>query len=180
MGSAWDRALRLALSARQMAGAAVNNVRITSRAPACAPEVRWLMAVDHSALESLLSARILLPFCCHFCHTLARLETKVGESVLKSPSLKWKKKEEFPWFCCFFEFDPTESRYRYHSAETPGKSPETGNCCQHCYHFSQMARLNFQNAEYYPLRMKRWHSPGEHVKSGEPRRDGGVQGELAW
>jgi hypothetical protein len=47
------------------------------------------MAAEHSALESLLSAEILLPFCYRFWHTLMRLETKVGESVRKSPSLKW-------------------------------------------------------------------------------------------
>jgi hypothetical protein len=63
----------------------------------------WVMTTEHSAQESPLSAKILLPFCYHFWHTLVRLETKVGESVLKSPSLKWKKKQGLPQFCWLFE-----------------------------------------------------------------------------
>src|ERR1022692_1773278 len=35
----------------------------------------WLMAAEHSALESPLSSNILLPFCYHFWHTFVRLET---------------------------------------------------------------------------------------------------------
>ena|ERR1039458_5490815 len=58
-------------------------------------------------------ARILLPFCYHFWHTLVRLGTKVGESILKFTSLKWKKKQGFAQFCCLFEFAAAESRYRY-------------------------------------------------------------------
>ena len=61
----------------------------------------WLMAAEHSVLESPLSSNILLPFCYHFWHTFLRLETKVGESVLKSPSLKWKKNKEFLSFVGF-------------------------------------------------------------------------------
>jgi hypothetical protein len=41
-----------------------------------------------------------------------RLETKVGESALKSPSLKWKKKQGFAQFRGLFEFAAAESRYR--------------------------------------------------------------------
>jgi len=68
------------------------------------------MAAEYSALESLLSAKILLPFCYRFWHTSVRLETKLGESVLKSPSLKWKKKQGLPQFCWLFEFAAAESR----------------------------------------------------------------------
>src|SRR5271170_6179745 len=75
------------------------------------------MTTEHSAQESLLSARILLPFCYRFCHTFVRLETKVGESVLKSSSLKWKKEQGFPRFSWLFEFAAAESR-------PPSQSPE--------------------------------------------------------
>jgi hypothetical protein len=56
---------------------------------------------------------ILLPFCYHFCHNSMRLETKVGEGVLNSLSLKWKKKQGVPQICWLFEFAALESRYRY-------------------------------------------------------------------
>ncbi len=67
------------------------------------PPKERFMAAKHSALEPALSAKILLPFCYHFWHTSVRLETKVGESALKSPSLKWKEKQGLPQFCWLFE-----------------------------------------------------------------------------
>jgi hypothetical protein len=71
------------------------------------------LTAEHSALESPLSANILLPFCYRFCDTSVRLETKVSESVLNSPSLKWKKKQGVPQFCWFFESGVVESPLRH-------------------------------------------------------------------
>jgi hypothetical protein len=68
-----------------------------------------LMTAEHSAQESPLSAKILLPFCYLFWHTLVRLETKAEESVLKSPSLKCQKKQGLPQFCWLFESGLLES-----------------------------------------------------------------------
>jgi hypothetical protein len=82
------------------------------------------MTAEHSALESPLSAKILLPFCYRFCDTSVQLETKVSESVLKSSTLKWKKKQGVPQFCWLFEFAAADSRYRYQTQETPIKPLE--------------------------------------------------------
>jgi hypothetical protein len=79
-------------------------------APAPAQCQEWQpLAVEHSALESLLFARILLPFCYPFWHTSVRLETKVGEIVPKSSALKWKKEHGFTQFCSLSEFGAAES-----------------------------------------------------------------------
>ena len=73
-------------------------------------------AHDSNERSTLTEIRLPSPsrrkqeFCCHVCHTLVRLETKVGEIALKSPFLKWKKRQELPRFCCLFEFGATESR----------------------------------------------------------------------
>jgi len=49
-------------------------------------------------------------FCYRFWHTSVRLETKAGESLRKSPALKWKKRHGLPQFCWLFEFGAAESR----------------------------------------------------------------------
>ena len=54
----------------------------------------------------------LLPFCYRFWHNFQRLETKVGEITLKSPSLKWKEKQGLLQFCWIFASGFAESRYR--------------------------------------------------------------------
>jgi len=69
--------------------------------------------LERTAFGSGVPAKVLLPFCYHLWHIFVRLETKVGESLLNSASLKWKKKQGVPQFCWLFEFAAFESRYRY-------------------------------------------------------------------
>jgi len=57
-----------------------------------------------------------------------RLETKVGEGVLNSLPLNWKKKQGVPQFCWLFEFAALESRYRYQDSKSckfPHKTEES-------------------------------------------------------
>jgi hypothetical protein len=59
------------------------------------------MTAAHSALESPLSAKILLPFCYHFWHTSARLETKVGEAYESLHRSSGRKSKDFLSFVGF-------------------------------------------------------------------------------
>ena len=108
-----------------------------------------LLSLGLYARNEAVEARIPLPFCYRFWHTLVRLETKVGEIVLKSPSLKWKKKQGFAQFSWLLEFAAAESRPPSQTSKGPDKPLKPTNCYQYCCHFPQILRLNPQDAEYF-------------------------------